>query len=406
MAAAVWWVLLGLYGLIVLRWLWGHVELTQAIGSGMFVPKTEVDPQTLRTRVTVVIAAHDEADTIGPCLERVLAQDYPELQVIVANDRSGDATGEIVRDIARDHANVRCIDIENLPEGWLGKTHALSVAARQAEGDWLVFTDSDVIWHPKLLPTVIDLAQRQRLDFLSLWPKVLVLSFWERLLLPACGMVLSLWFRHGRPDRIQSTPAFANGQFLMIRREAYDKIGGHAAVPDEMAEDVALARRARAAGLRRYQMLGRDLLQTRMYENLRQIVRGWTRIFIGALGARWKLILTIVAVLIGHLSPFVIAIVLATRAAGEGSLEVLEWGWLAAAAVHLPAMYSVTYRHFALVYEGGTHLLLLPVALLGVIALLGYCAVLIGGLGTIRWGNMRYRVCGSRAVQGRLASEG
>lgn len=401
MNEAAWWMLFAFYCLIVVRWLLGHVEINMAVRSGLLKPATHIDPKTLQVPVSVIIAAHDEEDTIARCLQRVLSQNYPARQIIVANDRSTDATGEIVRRIAEDHPNVQCIDIEELPDGWLGKTHALSVAARHATGEYLVFTDSDVDWHEATLTTIIDLAKRRNLDFVSLWPKVIVGSFWEGFMLPACGWVLSLWFRHIRQDRIESTPAFANGQFLTIRREAYEKLGGHAAVRDEMAEDVALAQRAKRLGMRRYLGLGRNLIQTRMYENLTQIVRGWTRIFIGALQARWKLVATIGAAFIGCFSPFVILVVLVILAADGKAFGTMEWAWLAAAVVHLIAMYSVSFRHFALTFEGSTYLPIFPLALVGVVILIIYCLPVISGVGSIRWGNVLYQVRGSRAIRSR-----
>lgn len=396
-----WPLLLGFYVLIILRWLWGHVELTRGIRSGILVPATGVDPKALNASVTIIIAAHNEADTITPCLQAVLAQNYPDLKVVVVNDRSTDATGRIVRDLARRHPNLRCIDIQQLPPGWLGKTHAVWAAARHADSEFLMFTDSDVHLHPDALTTAIHLMRAERLDFLTLWPKVIVASFWERLLVPACGWMLNLWFSNDRPARIESTPVFANGSFLVIRKDAYEKIGGHASVPDEIAEDVALARRASRAGLRRYTGFGTNLIQTRMYENLAQIVSGWTRIFIGALGARWKLASCIVVASLGGLSPFVVLFVLAGWAASGGQIGPMQSAWLIAAAVHLVVMYSVTYRLFARGFAGGVYFSLFPLALVGVIVLLIRCLRLIGGAGTIRWGNMRYQVRGSRAVRSR-----
>jgi chlorobactene glucosyltransferase len=398
-----WWVLFGVYALLVLRWLWGHLELRQAMRSGMLVPGARIDPAMPRPAVSVIIAAHNEAGTIGKCLERVLLQDYPDLQVLVANDRSTDATGQIVRDVAAGHPNVRCIDVRDLPDGWLGKTHAVSVAAAEATGEYLLFLDSDVELHPATVSTIMELVQRMRLDFLSLWPKVVFVGFWERFLLPAFGWTLGLWFPNVRIDRIEKTPVFANGQFLMIGRDAYRKIGGHASVPDEMAEDVSLARKARDAGLRRYMGLGGQLLRTRMYENLNQIIHGWTRIFIGTLGKGWKLGATIFGALIGVVPAFAAIAVLAAWACAGKAFGPMQWSWLVAAIVHLAAMYTLVHRYSLLAYEGRPHLVLFPVALLGVAILLVYCMFLIAGLGTIRWGNMRYQVRGSRAVSGRRA---
>ncbi len=395
------WTAFALYALIVLRWMWGHVEITAAKRALLLRPAKDTTPETSAARVTVIVAAHDEAATIGRCLEHLLAQTYPDLQIIVANDRSRDDTGQIVRDIARTHTNVRCIDIPDLPDGWLGKTHALSVAAEHAGGDYLLFVDSDVSLHPATLATVMALVQRRALDFVSLWPKVIAVGFWERTLLPACGNVLSLWFHSSRPASDDAVPVFANGQFLMIRRDAYEKIGGHAAVRDEMAEDVSLAKLASAAGLRRFLGLGRELLETRMYENLNQIVHGWTRIFIGALGARWKYIASAAALVLGSLSPFIVLIALAAHVAGGGSVGTMVWAWLAAAIAHLVAMFTVNHRQTSLSFEGGAQPWVYPLAIVGTIVLLLYCIAVSSGWGTIRWGNMRYRVAGSRAVHGR-----
>jgi cellulose synthase/poly-beta-1,6-N-acetylglucosamine synthase-like glycosyltransferase len=394
------WVLVASYGMIVLRWLWGHWELTQAARSRLIASAQAANLNGPPPRVTVVIAAHNEANTIGQCLASILGQGYPNLQVIVANDRSTDGTGDIVRAVARDHPHVRCMDIGELPGGWLGKTHAVSVATRQADGEYLVFTDSDVIWHPSTLTAALSLARQAQLDFLSIWPRVIVASFWERLLLPACAYSLSLWFRRGRSENDEATPAYANGAFLVVRRDAYDRIGGHESVPTEMAEDVSLAKRARDAGLRRRLVLGSGMIRTRMHENLGQIIHGWTRIFIGALGARWKLAVGILLAVIGSLTPFIVAIALAI-VAGKEHFGIMEWVWAIMAGLHLVAMYSVVYRYVGMAFEGGAYVLLFPVGLLGVIALLVYCLLVSSGIGVIRWGQVAYQVQGSRAIRRR-----
>lgn len=400
LAANIGWVLFALYALVVLKWLWGHVELSRFARAATLRPAADAEPVP-PPRVSVIIPVHNEAAGVAACLERVLSQRGADLQVVVANDRSTDATGAIVGEIAGRHPNVRCVDIAELPPGWLGKTHALAVATQHADGEYLLFTDGDVVWSPNTLETVLAFVREQRIDFLSLWPKTIVRGFWEGLLIPACGWVLSLWFHARRPERIEDTPAFANGQFLLIRREAYERIGGHAAVPDEMAEDVALAARAARAGLRRYLGVGRELLATRMYENLPQIIAGWTRVFIGALGARWKLLMSIVLAVVGVWSA------VAATAAGLMQLGHTPdggpgaWLWLSAAAVHFFTMYTVLWRHLALGIEGRTYLLLFPLAVLGAVVLLVYCLLLIHGVGTIAWGGMRFRVVGSRAVSAR-----
>jgi chlorobactene glucosyltransferase len=391
------WLVLGFYALVVVRWVGGHAILARITKARRLLPLATRDPGPQR-RVSVIIPAHNEASGIAACLKRVLEQDYDNLQVIVANDRSTDATGAIVRQFAAAHSNVRCVDITELPAGWLGKTHALSVAARDADGELLVFTDGDVVWHPALLRTVLNLMQTHRLDFVSLWPLVLVRSFWEGFLIPACGWILSLWFHVEHVEDITDRLAFANGQFIAVWRMAYEQIGGHATVPNEMAEDVALAKRAQALGLRCHLGIGRELLTTRMYENYAQIISGWTRVFIGSLGARWKLLLSMFVTLISIWPPFIALAIGLAVLAGGGHPSPLLVGWMAIAAVHLVAMYTLLYRHYSCGFDGRTYLPFFPLAALGVVILLGYCVLLISGVGTIPWGGMRFKVRGSQAI--------
>ena len=180
---AVCWMLLGLNGLIVLRWFLAHIEYR--VPEAPLVPVDTVDPAVSAARASVIVAAHNEAAGIARCLEKILAQECASFEVIVANDRSTDDTGRIVRAMIVRHPNLRCVDIAELPAGWSGKTHALAAAAAAADGEYLVFTDSDVDWHPRVLATMLNLATRNGYDFLSLWTRGIVGSFWERLLMPA-----------------------------------------------------------------------------------------------------------------------------------------------------------------------------------------------------------------------------
>lgn len=398
-AVTFWWALLALYTLLVLRWAGGHATLRRALRAGMVRAEHSGDADTPRPSVCVIIAAHNEQAGIQECLERIVGQGYPNLRVIVANDRSTDATPKIIADLARRHSNISLLNIDALPAGWLGKTHAVARAARDTDAEYLVFTDADVEWRDGLLLAVVNLAQRERLDFLSLWPRVVVDGFWERVVPPVCGLMLSLWFENPHPGSVEHTPAFANGQFLMIRRDAYERLGGHTAVRDELAEDVALARLARQAGLRRFLGHGCELLRTRMYENLTQIVHGWTRIFIGSLGTAWKLLATMLIIIIGQLSFAAVLISLAVRAASGGQFDVFEWLWLGAALLHYLAMYTLVRRYGRSFFAGGVHAALLPLGSLSTLALLAYCLCLINGVGRIRWGSMRYRVHGGRIIR-------
>lgn len=397
LSATLFWIIWGLYALVVLKWLAGHLDISRTVKALSLSPAPPTSSTMPTARISVIIAAHNEADSITACLTRICAQDHPVAQVIVANDRSTDGTAQAISDFARSHPEVQSLDIATLPPGWLGKTHALAKAADRADGEWLVFTDADVVWHHALLRTIMELSEREHLDFVSLWSKTLVVGFWERFLIPACGWALSLCYSAPRSGGIAETPAFANGQFIAVRREAYTRIGGFAAVRDDLTEDVALARRAKAAGLRRYMGLGRELLNTRMYENLSQVISGWTRIFTGAMRTRRQLVATLLAAAIGCWSAFAVILVLALRRTGTtwGPLETM---WLVTAIVHLAAMYSVLRRYMALWVEGRPLVVLFPLALVGVVLLLARCLLLSSGVGTVAWGGVRFKVRGTRGV--------
>lgn len=155
------WALVGLYALIVVRWLAAHREFS--IGqSHMLAPRLDPPVDLVFPSVSVIVAAHNEEAAIGRCLERILAQRYPHMDVIVANDRSTDRTAEIVASVAGRAPDIRRVDIDALPDGWLGKTHAVSVASRAAAGEYLVFADSDVEWEPGMLTTVMELMVSRR----------------------------------------------------------------------------------------------------------------------------------------------------------------------------------------------------------------------------------------------------
>jgi glycosyltransferase involved in cell wall biosynthesis len=352
-------------------------------------------------RLSVIIAAHNEAGTIAGCLEKVLAQEDANFKVIVANDRSTDETGDIVRAMIARHPNLHCIDITELPAGWSGKTHAVTTAAATADGEYLVFTDSDVDWHPRVLATMISLVTRHGFDFLSLYTRIIVGSFWERLLMPACGWVLVLWFHTSPPWGRQTAPVYANGQFLMIRRQAYEKIGGHASVADAIIEDVPLAKKAHAAGLKCHVALAGDLIQTRMYENLRQILSGWTRLYVGALGSRWRIMAGMVTVSVGSLLPLAVLAAIMVWIMVGGSMDVLQWSWLTVALLQLVGMYSVVGRVLPESFSGHIYIWPFPIALFVAVILLAKAFLLMCGLGTISWGGVRYKVHGCRVVTAR-----
>ena len=225
-----------------------------------------------KLQLSVIIPARNEEASLGDCLESLVGQSGVEFEIIVVNDYSTDRT----REIAEKYSKVRVIDAGELPAGWTGKNNAVATGARDAVGEWLLFTDADTIHTPGSLARALAEAKDNKADVLSYSPEQIAVTFWEMAVLPVVFAELARQFPPSKVSDPKSPEAAANGQFLLIRREVYDAIGGHGAVASEIPEDVALARRLKAAGYRlrfRYS----ESVRTRMYRSFAQLREGWTK---------------------------------------------------------------------------------------------------------------------------------
>jgi len=227
--------------------------------------------------VTVIIPARDEAENIGHCLSALAQQDYPRsrLRIIVADDNSADATAAIVSSVACEDGRVALLRIPPLPAGWTGKTHACWVGSRAAAAgtEWLCFIDADIRADPRLLATAVIEAVKTKVNFLLLTPRQELGSFAERLIMP-CGFYMLAFLQDLARTLALPQEATASGKFILVRRAAYEALGGHAAVRHEICEDAALARRAKGCGYRVVLAGGERLASTRMYT-------GWCSLRVG-----------------------------------------------------------------------------------------------------------------------------
>lgn len=230
--------------------------------------------------VSVIVPARDEADNIAACMSTIIASSYPRLELIVVDDQSSDGTPEVARALARrSPIPVRVVQGQPLPEGWIGKPWACAQGARLAHGDLIAFTDADTRHDDDLLGHAVGALGAARTDLVSVAPRQLMVGFWEKLLQP--HIFAMLWLRWRDPAAIQHTrkprDILAGGQFMLLRRDAYEAVGGHAAVRTQIVEDVSLGQRLVSAGKRVQLALADDLIETRMYRSLREIVHGWSK---------------------------------------------------------------------------------------------------------------------------------
>ena len=223
--------------------------------------------------VSVLVPARNEEASLGACLQSLVTQTGVEYEVIVIDDGSSDRT----REIAESFAGVQVIPAGPLPPGWTGKNNALVAGASVARGEWLLFTDADTVHLPGSLARALAEARHGKADLLSYSPEQLVRSFAERVVMPVVFAELAMEYPPAKVRDQNSGIVAANGQYMLVRRAAYDAAGGHAAVAGEILEDVALAKAFRRSGLLVYFRYGGDAVRARMYRNWSQLRDGWTK---------------------------------------------------------------------------------------------------------------------------------
>ncbi|MCA9039978.1 MAG: glycosyltransferase [Planctomycetaceae bacterium] len=299
--------ILGAYGFLILITLSRHwvcsyqqrfLRLLKPTDCGI---NTETAPL-----VSILVPAKDEADKIAACLDSLCNLNYPAYEILVVDDRSEDATAEIVREYAEEHPHLRLVQVEELPTGWTGKTHALQYGQRFARGEWLLFVDADTTHHPETLSVTMQDALTNELDMLTALPSLKCQSFWEKVIQPYASTCLVILFPLSKANNHDHREgAWGNGQFILIHRDAYNQIGQHRSVRDKFVEDIALARRVRNAGLRLNIVSAANLFSVRMYSSMRQIIRGWSRIFYSASDCKpGKLVSLLIFIALFSITPY------------------------------------------------------------------------------------------------------
>ncbi len=303
------WTIVSFYGLVLLGTIGRHVLCHAVIRRTTFLtPRSKGWSDGEAPKVSIIVPAKDEAENIRGCLESLLSQDYPNYEVVLVDDRSDDATAEIGDAVSSIDDRLRVLRIEHLPAGWTGKTHALHFAQQHADGEWLLFVDADASLHPACLSVVLRDAHDEDAGLASVLPRMDMRSFWEKVVQPLAATLLMTLFPLPRVnDRSRIDGGFANGQFMLMRRTAYDAIGGHESVKDKFCEDINLGRLIKQQGLGLRVVFAPALVSVRMYASLPQIMRGWSRIFYAATDAN-PVLLTgfVLALFILSVLPYII----------------------------------------------------------------------------------------------------
>lgn len=231
------------------------------------------EPASSRPMVSVIIPARNEEESLGSCLGSLTSQTGLTYEIIVVNDHSTDRT----REVATSFPSVRVIDAPELPPRWSGKNNAVTAGAAAAQGQWLLFTDADTVHLPGSLSRSLTEAQQKKVSLLSYSPEQEVQGFLEKAVMPVIFAELAATYRPSQVSDPKSAAAAANGQYLLVKRDAYEAVGGHAGIAESLLEDVALARNIKRSGCKIFFRYGSDNVRTRMYRSFSQLREGWTK---------------------------------------------------------------------------------------------------------------------------------
>jgi chlorobactene glucosyltransferase len=304
-------------GLVIVYWLHNQYHLDILV--------EPVGPPTNAPLISICVPVRNEERNIRACVESLLAQDYPDFEVIVLEDRSTDGTPDVLRQLAMEsvsqlhsqgvlskHARTQkrapelhIISGAELPAGWTGKPHALYQASAAARGDWLCFVDADTFLSPATLSSCYAKALETKADMFTIMTFQILGSFWEKVVMPLVMTALSTGFSPRKVNDPSRKDAIANGQFILIKRPVYEAIGGHESVKDQIVEDKAISEQVKWNGYRLIVADGMKVARTRMYTSLPEMWEGWTKnIYLGLRDRSSLLLLGVFGGLIALIAAF------------------------------------------------------------------------------------------------------
>ena len=255
----------------------------------------------------MLVPAKDEEENIENCIKSLLAQDYPNFEIIAIDDRSKDRTLEILKSFEQKDKRIKVVEVKELPEGYTGKNHALIDGLKHTKGEWLLFIDADTVHDPRTLAAAMNYALKKDLDSLSVEPQFEWNRFFQKLTFPILALGTACMFPIFTVNKKGSKVTLSNGQYLMVKREVYEACGGHEKIKGKILEDVALIENIKAKGFSYHLIMGRGMEKVRMYRDIKSFWRGWGRILF--LGMKRNLLSSIILFLLSFtisLLPFLI----------------------------------------------------------------------------------------------------
>lgn len=261
-------------GIVVVYWLHNQYHLDRVV--------TPAPPPLDAPLISICVPARNEERNVRLCVERLLAQDYPNFEVIILDDRSTDNTPRILAELAASDTRLHTVYGSDLPIGWAGKPYALHQASVATHGEWLCFIDADTFLTPSALSSCYAKAITTNADMFTIMTFQILGSFWEKTVMPLVMTALSVAFSPRKVNDPYRRDAIANGQFILIRRSVYNAIGGHERIKNQIVEDKAIAEQVKWNGYQLVVADGMQVARTRMYTSLAEMWEGWTKnIYLG-----------------------------------------------------------------------------------------------------------------------------
>lgn len=235
-------------------------------------------------RLSIIVPACNEAETLEQALSSKLAQDYPELEFILVNDRSTDGTGEVMERMARSDPRIKVLQVGELPQGWLGKVNALHQGVQAASGEWLLFSDADVHFAPGTLRKAVAYALQRGLDHLAIIPHLQARSFWLDVAVALFSRVPVVSMPYWAVENPRSKTSAGMGAFNLVRREAFDRTPGFEWLRLEVGDDVGLGLMLKRSGAKQSLIHGRGTVGVLWYERFDQMLRGTEKVWLASVG--------------------------------------------------------------------------------------------------------------------------
>jgi glycosyltransferase involved in cell wall biosynthesis len=298
--------------ILALAWVSRIVDAALGMPSVADISKPEwdrfPDAASRNPRVSIIVPARNEEADIELSLSRLLELDYDNYEIIAVNDRSTDRTGEIMENVARASGGdrLRVLHHRELPSGWLGKTHAMWTATNEATGDWLLFTDADVVFKPDSVRRAVAYAEAERADHVVLFPQMVMKKTGEYMMIAFFQTMFVFGHRPWKVADPKSRDHMGVGAFNLVRRSVYEAVGTYKALRMEVLDDMKLGKVVKNAGFAQRNVFGADLISIRWARGARGVVDNLTKNFFAVLSFQWpRTIISAFGLAFLNLTPFV-----------------------------------------------------------------------------------------------------